>query len=231
MLHDIPISSSIHNLLYADDCVIWKSGNDLRESSKHMQDYLNELNEWFLSWGLRISHEKAVPMLFSHSNREEYFQISLGENILTPRKEYKYLGVIFDTRLTWKPHIDNIVQRCKKRINILKCIAYSKFCNNVQELLQVYRAIIRSLMDYACKAYDSALTSVKNILNSIQYQALLVCAGGKKGTSLRTLQVELGDMPLDFRREMFTIRLKKRIDSIPNHPLEKDLQDCWQFNF
>ena len=92
----------------------------------------------------------------------------LGKIYLPPRKEYKYLGVIFDTRLTWKPHLDNIVQRCKKGINILKCIAYSKFCNNVQELLHVHRAIIRSLMDYACEAYDSALTSVKNILNSIQ---------------------------------------------------------------
>ena len=49
MLHDIPVSPAVHNLLYADDCVIWKSGNDLRESSKHIQDYLNVLNEWFSS--------------------------------------------------------------------------------------------------------------------------------------------------------------------------------------
>ena len=232
MLHDIPVSPAVHNLLYADDCVIWKSGNDLRESSKHniIQDYLNVLNEWFSSWGLNISHEKTVPMLFSRSTREEQFLISLNENILAPRKEHKYLGVIFDSRLTWKPHIQNIVQRCKKKINILKCIAHAQFCNNVQEILQVYRAIIRSIMDYACEAYDSASTNVKNILNSVQYQSLLVCAGAKKGTSLRTLQVELGEMPLDLRREMFSIKLKRRIDSIPNHPLAEDLTDCWQFN-
>ena len=231
MIHDIPLSSTIHNLLYADDCVIWKAGNDLRECSQQIQNYLNILNEWFSSWGFNISHEKTIPILFSRSNREEHFQLSLGDNLLTPRKECKYLGVIFDKRLTWKPHIDNIVQRCKKRINILKCIAYAQFCSNVQEVLHVYRAIIRSLIDYACEAYNSATTNVKNILNSCQYQSLLICAGARKGTSLRTLQVELGEIPLDLRRDMLSIKLKKRIDSIPKHPLEEDLQDCWQFNF
>ena len=51
MLHDIPVSPAVHNLLYADDCVIWKSGNDLRESSKHNYTGLLKRIERMVEYG------------------------------------------------------------------------------------------------------------------------------------------------------------------------------------
>eukprot|EP00057_Strongylocentrotus_purpuratus_P034528 XP_795584.2 PREDICTED: probable thiopurine S-methyltransferase [Strongylocentrotus purpuratus] len=41
----------------------------------------------------------------------------------------------------------------------------------------VYRAIIRSLFDYGCEAYDSAAATTKKAIDSVQYQALRICAG------------------------------------------------------
>ena len=67
---------------------------------------------------------------------------------------------------------------------------------------------------------------MKGILNSIQYEALQICAGWKQGTSLKTLQAEFGEMPLELRREMLTIRLRKRIESISNHLMKDKLIDC-----
>ena len=138
--------------------------------------------------------------------------------------------MIFDNKLTWRPHLQDVALRCRKKLNILKVLAHSKFCQNIHYLLSVYKALIRSIIDYACEAYDSASDSVKNILNSIQYDALRICSRAKRGTSLKTLQAEFGEMPLDLRREMLSIRLRKRVDYIPNHPMKESLKKCWQFD-
>lgn len=34
----------------------------------------------------------------------------------------RFLGVTFDKGLTWKPHIDNVVEKCSKRMNILRVL-------------------------------------------------------------------------------------------------------------
>ena len=135
-----------------------------------MQDYINELYDWLFSWGLHISQEKTVPILFSNCGKDEGLKLYLKGKLLIPQKEYKYLGVIFDKRLTWRPHLEDVVKRCKKKINVIKSLAHAKWCGDSRELLMVYKSLILSVIDYACEAYDSAATSVKNKVNSVQYQ-------------------------------------------------------------
>ena len=185
MISDVPVSrtNNIYNLLYADDCVIWTSGNDIREMTVQIQTYLDVLNEWFTSRGLKISPLKTTSVLFSRGNKDERVHLLLEKNELKFAPQYRYLGVIFDRRMTWRPHLQDVVLRCKKRLNILKVLAHTNFCQSIQELLGVYRSLIRSIIDYACEAYDSATMSVKNVLNSIQYQALTICANAKKRDS------------------------------------------------
>ena len=114
------------------------------------------------------------------------------------------LGAIFNKRLTWRQHLQEVALRCKKNLNNLKALTHSKVCQNTQDLLRVYRALIRSIMDY-----DSVSPSVKCILDCIQYEALRIFAHAKQGTSLKTQQVKFGEMPLELRREMLSIRLRK----------------------
>ena len=232
MIHDIPKCKSVNvnKLLYADDCVIWTHGLDMKEMSLKIQTYLTELNNWFNLWGLRISHQKTTPILFSRGRKEEDFRLFLGDHELKNENQYRYLGVIFDKSLTWRPHLQDVALRCKKKLNVLKALTHSKFCQSIQDLIRIYRSLIRSLIDYACEAYDSASKSAKRVLDSVQYQALKICSLSKQGTSLKTLLVEFGEMPLEIRREMLTIRLRKRVESMPNHPMKSGLTPCWQFD-
>ena len=64
--------------------------------------------------------KKTTPVLFSRRSRDENIHLWLGENKLKFANQYRYLGVIFDKRLSWKPHIQDVALRCKKRFNILK---------------------------------------------------------------------------------------------------------------
>ncbi|XP_030839764.1 uncharacterized protein LOC115923421 [Strongylocentrotus purpuratus] len=92
----------------------------------------------------------------------------------------------------------------------------------------VYRALIRSLLDFGCEAYDSAAQSIKKSLDSIQYQALRICAGALPLTSLDSLQVELGEMPLDLRRQMLADRFRQKIEMHRDHPVILNVKPSWQ---
>lgn len=60
--------------------------------------------------------------------------------------------------------------------------------------------LIRSVIDYGCVAYRSASKTLLGKLDVIQAQALRICSGAFKTTSVPSLQVEMGEMPLELRR-------------------------------
>ena len=224
MLYDIVQEKMVKLSLYADDCICWKTGKDIEEIRGTMQRYLHNLNAWFLKWGFKISMTKTAKILFSYSKKN--IDISLNGEVINDKEEIKFLGLIFDKKLTWRPHINDILERCKHKMNILKKLTGTKWGTNTKSLLIIYRALIRSLIDYGCQAYDSACQSLKNALNSIQYQCLKICTGALSGTSLQTLQAETCEMPLDLRRKLFCSRYKVKIEQTIDHPLNEIIQNC-----
>jgi len=65
----------------------------------------------------------------------------------------------------------------------------------------VYRVIIRSVIDYGRIVYESASTTQKKVLDTIQCKALTIAPGTLRETSLAALQVDCGKMPLHLRRK------------------------------
>ena len=124
-------------------------------------------------------------------------EIKLKEKELQFQANPKFLGIMFDKKLTWNAHIQDIRNRCRQTINILKSIAGTSWGNAKKTPLMFYRSLIRSLLDYGYEAYDSASKSSKQVLNSMQYRymSLRICAGVLHGTPLAALQVEINEPP------------------------------------
>ena len=231
MMCDLPTNPNVDILTYADDIVIYMSGKSTKLIGKKVQEYINQLSNWFEKWGLKLSLAKTVPMLFTKSKKPEYPIIKLNDKPLHFSTSHKFLGVTFDSKLQWHPHIDNLITRCKRKLNFLRCLSGTKWGSSTKSLLMVYRSYIRSLLDYGCEAYDSASKSIKKQLDSIQYQALKICTGTLPLTPLPALQAETGEMPLDLRRQMLSEKLKLSVSRFPNHPLLPQISNCWQFEY
>ena len=88
-----------------------------------------------------------------------------------------------------------------KRLNAMRAISGSSWGASKTNLLQVYRATIRSVLDYGCEVIELGCKQIADTYDKLQYQALKICCGGMKGTSALSLQVECGELPLDLRRE------------------------------
>ena len=58
-------------------------------------------------------------------------------------KEAKFLGLIWDTKLTFEPHIKYLKARCQKALNVLKVPSRTEWGADQTTLLKLYRSLVR----------------------------------------------------------------------------------------
>ena len=127
MISDLPESSTgVKLALFTDFVSMWKSGSSLSALSRDIQRYPAETAKFVKEWGFKISINRAVEILFSRSKHIPTNEIILQINDVTIKifeKTVKFIGVMFDQGLTWAADIDNIIDRCKVRLNLMRAIA------------------------------------------------------------------------------------------------------------
>lgn len=69
-----------------------------------------------------------------------------------------------------------------------------------QSLKIIYCAVIRSNIDYGSVVYSSANKTLLKKIEVIQNQALRICCGAFRSSPVASLQVEMGEFPLEQRR-------------------------------
>ena len=102
----------------------------------------------------------------------------------------------------------------------MRAISGSFWGASKSNMLQVYRATIRSVLDYGSEVIDLGCKQIADTYDKLQYQALKICYGGMKGTSASSLQVECGELPLDLRREKFMANHALRSIAIKNESVK-----------
>ena len=85
-------------------------------------------------------------------------------------EETKFLGVVFDRKLSFIPHIKHLKDKCTKALNLLQVLAHTSWGAYQETLLHL--SLIRSKLDYGCIDYGSARGSYLQMLDSIQNHAL-----------------------------------------------------------
>jgi hypothetical protein len=89
-----------------------------------------------------------------------------GQNI--PFVNYvRYLGVIFDKRITWRLHIEMTEAKTFRTI-----IRIHSLFKSVNIKLNLYKALIRSVMPYACSVWEFAADIYLLKLQSMQNKVL-----------------------------------------------------------
>lgn len=94
-------------------------------------------------------------------------------------------------------------------------------------LLAIYRALIRSVIEYGLELYSSASMSTIKMLESIQAQCLRKCCGVSKSTPVTALQIECDEAPTHLRKTEILMRHAAHITSNPNNPAKDSMEDTW----
>lgn len=232
MIDDLPSSlQHTDTSLFADDSALFKAGRNIKQLQRAIQKDLNALQHWCDTWGFKISVEKTVAVLFTRSPEKPAIQLDIEGKTVKVEKSAKFLGVVFDQQLTWNNHINHVVSKCNKRLNLMRAVSGTSWGATHRALIAIYRALIRSVLDYGAAAYDSASASQLRKIDSIQYSALRLCCGAMKGSAASALQVECGEMPLHLRRLQQQIKFAVKVKATPNHVAKSIFDDHWTTHY
>ena len=163
-------------VLYADDCVLYLSGNNWLGIKQRLQEYLDCFEHWGELNNLHLNVSKTKLMVAgTHSKL-----LKLGN--MEPLKlygrdipidaQYNYLGVILDAEITIRPFINHV----KKNVYV-KIFALSKLRNCLTEYasVMIYKHMILPYLEYAGFMLSACSLDERRELQICQNDALRIC--------------------------------------------------------
>ena len=193
--------------LYVDDFLICYRSKHIHIIERHLQRCLNKLQEWADTNGFKFSTSKTVCVHFCRLRKFHSDPQLLLNGIPIPVvEEVKFLGIIFDKKLSFLPHLRYLKNKCTKALNLLRVVANTSWGADQQTLLHLYRSLVRSKLDYGSIVYGSARGSYLQILDPVQNHALRLCLGANRTSPSSSLCVLANEPPLYIRRRKLSIQ-------------------------
>jgi len=75
--------------------------------NKSMNNELRKIDDWMKINKLSINYNKTKFMIISSKKTLHNVKISIGKHKIEEVSEIKHLGITFDNKLFWKPHIQH----------------------------------------------------------------------------------------------------------------------------
>ena len=129
-VNDLPTPHYKRNSLFqfADDIAQWAFSLNVRFATKLSQQDLLNLAMWCAKWRIKLNAEKTKVIIFCRSKlaRETNPNLKLYGDTLKVYPQLKFLGITFDSQLTFQKHFEDILDCCNTRYHQLKLLADKK---------------------------------------------------------------------------------------------------------
>lgn len=100
--------------MYADDTVIYLHATNKRQAAEELSAAMINISNWLVNLCLHLNTDKTVCMFFSKStNRDPDPDVIVAGKRLPVVQELKYLGIILDSRLTFKTQVKKVINKIK----------------------------------------------------------------------------------------------------------------------
>ena len=197
-IYIIFLSSTLNNsneiLQFADDTIIFNRNLAANEGVISLQENLISINSFLEEYGLPIAPEKTNLIVFDRSKHADplAYKIIFQDKVIISSDSVKYLGMTLDSKLSWKKHTKIIIEKCKKLLNVIKVLRGTWWGGHPQVLLNVYKGLIRSVIEYNIFLMNNFNDKTFDKLNKIQNSAIRLAMGCRISTPIRVLHAESG---------------------------------------
>ena len=179
--------------LFADDSSLFTRVNGTIETHDKLVNDLHTMSRWAYQWKMTFNPDitkQAIEVIFSCKTNKPYHPDITFNNIPIARESStKRLWVYLDTRLNFSRHIKEKILKAMKGVTLLKIL--SKYVDrNVLSLS--YKMHVLSHLDYGDVIYHNSRTDLMDLIECVQYKAVLIVSGCWQGTSRTKLHDELG---------------------------------------
>jgi ribonuclease HI len=164
---------------------------------------LSKISDWARRNKIRFNENKSKAMLMSCRKRKERKKIEIYVNnkITEQVNSIKYLGIIFDSKMTFREHVNHIEEKCKKLIFILAKSAKLTWGLKHEALKTIYMGGILPLILYGAPLWSSVLNKkcYRGKLIRIQRLINIKIAKAYRTVSNEALCVITGLIPINMK--------------------------------
>ena len=154
-INDLPnISKHLRFFLFADDTNIFYENHCLNTLQKVVNKELKKLSLWLVANRLALNISKTNFVLFSARNKPTMnITILLNKQAIAEKGYVKYLGILIDSQLTFKHHIQSVVKKLAQVIGSMNRI---RNCIDSTVSKMIYHSLIYPFLLYGVPVWGNA---------------------------------------------------------------------------
>ena len=191
--------------LFADDTAVWMADGKERGSNRlPMQQEIDKVIKWADRWKMKVNADKTKAMMISTGPKDKNWdpKFTAGDTKIDNVSEYRFLGVTIDQDLRFNKHITNMMQKARKRVNILKCMSTKNWGNSVDTQRRLCIGYIISVLEYGSASWNGWISETnRKKLQTILNQALRSITNMTATCPIEFLHLEAAIEPLASRLE------------------------------
>ena len=132
---------------FADDVAIYCNRYRSTEKNKNLlQKAIAQVYNNFHKLGLELNPHKTVAIQFNNRNiMPGNIEIEVNNVKIKTSRTVRFLGIIFDYKLTFQEHIEQLQKKCLRSMNILKFLRGTWWGADADTLLTLYKVLFDQL--------------------------------------------------------------------------------------
>jgi len=188
--------------LFADDCVLYR-----RIDSADDPNLLQQ--QWEETWQMKFNISKCTVLTITLKQNPLVSEYFIHGRKLTAVTEAKYLGVLLDSKLPYKHHID---ATCLKANRTLAFIHRNLKSCNEQVKLDTYNVFIKPILNYAATVWTPHSRCHLNRLEAIQNcAARFIISDYRRTSSVSAIKNSLNMRSIETQHEKLRLMLFYKI--------------------
>ena len=157
--------------LYADDTNVYMQHNNLPDLVTSFNQELIKLTNWIRANRLILNSNKTYFLLSHHVDYGAYIELKLDNKTIKKVDEVRFLGVLLDSRLQWKAHINDLKVKMSKITGVIYKVRDSL---NISSLKQIYYSLVYPHLIYCAAIWTGANKTNLNVLELAQKRILRI---------------------------------------------------------
>jgi hypothetical protein len=226
-INDLPSSSLLRSLLFADDTALLARGSDINALADFVNTEFQKVVQYFSANKLSLHPEKTKVMFFSNSQAVKlnppviYANYNNFENEAKPELLFpienitqnskipaiRYLGVYFDPQLNFKFHIQTIVNKVSKMLYFYR---QAKHVLTWKAKKSLYYATIHSHLIFGIHIWSCTADSNLKQLTVKQKMSIRILYNSAYNAHTEPLFKASGILPLPNLCEFFKLQFMQR---------------------
>ena len=200
---------------------IWSSGASIKNACDIVNQNLDMMKNWCDKWNMSIAADKTEVLVFPYDGKqpEETVSVKYGEELLKVTNSKKVLGIVLDSCLNFKEHIQEKTKAGFAALRSIDSFIVSQRGCSQSVYMRLYKALILPVLEYGDPVYVPAMEECSKEFGKVQRCAMLKASGCLSSSSTEALAILTNTPPIDLqlklRQAQEVVRISAKHDDDP----------------